>query len=184
MKSLITERLVLRDATPAEFDAIYRVLVEDIEGPAFTEAHFTPEFQFDQALSQQGLGLAFGRPSIFLQAGGEYMGYCLLMPRLCRPVVMALIDATKQDSLCHASIEAEVGWAIAGRHRGHGYATEAARALIDYGFNELHLPRVVAFTEEDNLPSRRVMEKLGMALHVDAATHTVIAWLENKNPSK
>jgi RimJ/RimL family protein N-acetyltransferase len=56
--------------------------------------------------------------------------------------------------------------------------------LIDYGFKELHLPCIVAFTEDDNLPSGRVMEKLGMALHVDAATHSVIAWLENKNPSK
>ena len=47
---------------------------------------------------------------------------------------------------------------------GQGYATEAARALIDKGFSELGAKRVVATTYEHNLASRRVMEKLGLKL--------------------
>ena len=47
---------------------------------------------------------------------------------------------------------------------GKGYATEGARALIRLGFAELGVQRVVATTYEDNLASRRVMEKAGMTL--------------------
>jgi RimJ/RimL family protein N-acetyltransferase len=47
---------------------------------------------------------------------------------------------------------------------GHGYATEGARALIDHGFRAQGLLRVLATTYQDNLASRRVMEKCGMRL--------------------
>jgi len=47
---------------------------------------------------------------------------------------------------------------------GKGYATEGARALIRTGFTELGVERVVATTYQDNLASRRVMEKAGMTL--------------------
>jgi RimJ/RimL family protein N-acetyltransferase len=146
--------------------------------------NFCLEFQFDRYFPLQGLDQSFGRPYIFLQATNECIGYCRLMPWLCEPGVAVMLQTSEQCVTGFASIEAEAGWAIWEQHRSKGFATEAARALIDYGFNELHLPRIVAFTEDDNLPSRRVMEKLGMALHVDAATHSVIAWLDNKNPSK
>lgn len=60
----------------------------------------------------------------------------------------------------------EVGlvWAIDPGHQGKGYATEAARTLIDYAFNERRLRRIIATTEYDNLASQRVMRKLGMHL--------------------
>jgi RimJ/RimL family protein N-acetyltransferase len=47
---------------------------------------------------------------------------------------------------------------------GKGYATEGARALVRKGSSELGVQRVVATTYEENLASRRVMEKLGMTL--------------------
>lgn len=45
-----------------------------------------------------------------------------------------------------------------------GYATEGAQALICKGFSELRVQRIVATTFEDNLASRRVLEKLGMKI--------------------
>src|SRR5215207_237635 len=45
---------------------------------------------------------------------------------------------------------------------GRGYATEAMRHLIHFGFNELHLHRVADYCDARNLASARVMEKLGM----------------------
>lgn len=45
---------------------------------------------------------------------------------------------------------------------GQGYAPEAARACLQYGFSRLDIPEIVAFTYRGNAPSRRVMEKLGM----------------------
>jgi len=57
----------------------------------------------------------------------------------------------------------EVGWRLAAEHWGQGYATEAARAALDFGFHRLNLPEIVSFTTVHNLRSRRVMERLGMS---------------------
>jgi RimJ/RimL family protein N-acetyltransferase len=56
----------------------------------------------------------------------------------------------------------EVGWRLARDAWGHGYATEAARAAIAYGFDELGLQEIVSFTSTTNLRSQRVMQRLGM----------------------
>ncbi|MBL8630123.1 MAG: GNAT family N-acetyltransferase [Rhodospirillaceae bacterium] len=56
----------------------------------------------------------------------------------------------------------EVGWRLAKTAWGHGYATEAARAAMDFGFNTLGLAEIVSFTTTHNQRSRHVMEKLGM----------------------
>lgn len=56
----------------------------------------------------------------------------------------------------------EIGWRLARACWGKGYATEAARAALAFGFGNLKLPEIVSFTVVANLPSRRVMERLGM----------------------
>ncbi len=56
----------------------------------------------------------------------------------------------------------EIGWRLAPAHWGHGYATEAARAALAYGFERLGLGEIVAFTAADNVRSRAVMERLRM----------------------
>jgi RimJ/RimL family protein N-acetyltransferase len=57
----------------------------------------------------------------------------------------------------------EVGWHLKRSAWGNGYATEAGRALLEYGFNELHLPVIFAIAYPENLASIRVMERLGMS---------------------
>lgn len=56
----------------------------------------------------------------------------------------------------------EIGWRLQAKHQGKGYATEAARAVLKYGFEDLGLKEIVSFTPEGNTPSRRVMGKIGM----------------------
>ena len=56
----------------------------------------------------------------------------------------------------------EVGWRLAFDYWGRGLATEGARAVVRYGFEELGLDSLVSFTVPANRRSRRVMEKLGM----------------------
>jgi len=56
----------------------------------------------------------------------------------------------------------DVGFAFLPAHRGHGYAVEAAAAVLDYGRATLGLERIVALTSPDNVASVRVLEKLGM----------------------
>lgn len=57
----------------------------------------------------------------------------------------------------------EIAWRLAHEHWGHGYATEAARAVLDFAFVRLRLDEVVAFTVPANRRSRGVMERLGMS---------------------
>ena len=56
----------------------------------------------------------------------------------------------------------EVGWRLAFEHWGRGYATEAARLALDYGFGTLALSEVVSLTAVTNRRSRAVMQRLGM----------------------
>jgi ribosomal-protein-alanine N-acetyltransferase len=56
----------------------------------------------------------------------------------------------------------ELGWRLAAEHWGRGYATEAARAAARFGFAQLGLTEIVAFTTRENRASRAVMERLGM----------------------
>jgi ribosomal-protein-alanine N-acetyltransferase len=61
----------------------------------------------------------------------------------------------------------EVGWRLAREAWGHGYATEAAGAALDHGFDEAGLEEVVAITATTNERSMAVMRRLGM--HRDPA---------------
>lgn len=61
----------------------------------------------------------------------------------------------------------EIGWRLAHRYWGQGYATEGALACLKYGFETLQLQEIVAFTTPANKRSRSVMEKIGM--HHDAS---------------
>jgi ribosomal-protein-alanine N-acetyltransferase len=63
-----------------------------------------------------------------------------------------------------SDIEGHIGYILSKDQRGNGYATEAAKALTDYGFNELNLHRVYATVHPENAASIRVLEKVGMTL--------------------
>jgi RimJ/RimL family protein N-acetyltransferase len=56
----------------------------------------------------------------------------------------------------------ELGWRLPQAAWGQGYASEAAAAAVEFAFDTLELPQVVAFTIPANTASRRVMERLGM----------------------
>jgi ribosomal-protein-alanine N-acetyltransferase len=60
--------------------------------------------------------------------------------------------------------EADIGFELAPQYWRHGYATEAARAMLHFGFTEPGLHRTWAWCIADNIGSIRVLEKLGMRL--------------------
>ncbi|HZB92318.1 MAG TPA: GNAT family N-acetyltransferase [Stellaceae bacterium] len=64
----------------------------------------------------------------------------------------------------------EVGWALDRPYWGEGYATEAAKASLDYGFRNYPVPRLVSTIEPENLPSQRVAERLG---EIKGPPHTI-----------
>ena len=61
----------------------------------------------------------------------------------------------------HFTPAVEIGWRLGAEHWGHGYATEAARAVLRFGFEQVKMPEIVSFTVPHNQRSRRVMEKIG-----------------------
>lgn len=78
-------------------------------------------------------------------------------------------------TITRAHRRAELGYWVAVEHWGHGYATEASRAMLDYAFGALDLTRVVAHCLTRNPGSWRVMEKLGMRREGELREH-VIKW--------
>ena len=59
------------------------------------------------------------------------------------------------------SRQAELGFTFAGVHQGQGYATEAVRAVVQYGFERLAMHRVFSWTDARNLRAQRLLERLG-----------------------
>lgn len=55
----------------------------------------------------------------------------------------------------------DIGFAFLKRHRENGYASESAKAVLEYGFETLKLRRIIALADPDNEPSIRLLEKLG-----------------------
>ncbi|UPW84320.1 GNAT family N-acetyltransferase [Lysinibacillus sp. Ag94] len=56
----------------------------------------------------------------------------------------------------------EIGWVLNPNYYNNGYASEAAKAVLNYGFKEMQLHRIIATCQPENIPSYRVMEKIGM----------------------
>jgi RimJ/RimL family protein N-acetyltransferase len=56
----------------------------------------------------------------------------------------------------------EIGWRLLTPYWGNGFASEAARASLAYGFEQMGLAEIVSFAVRENWPSRRVMERIGM----------------------
>ena len=79
------------------------------------------------------------------KASGQFIGRCGLLPWT--------IDG---------QFEVEVAYLLDKAYWGRGLGTEAARGVLDYGFDKLRLPRLVCLIERENLASIRVAEKIGM----------------------
>jgi RimJ/RimL family protein N-acetyltransferase len=67
----------------------------------------------------------------------------------------------------------EAGWRLGERHRGHGFATEAGRAWVRYGFEELGLESIVSIYEPENRASGTVMRRLRFTLERET-THPTL----------
>jgi RimJ/RimL family protein N-acetyltransferase len=86
--------------------------------------------------------------------------WAIELPDVAPFIGFAGLDVTRFSARFTPCVE--VGWRLAFEHWGHGYATEAARLALDYGFGTLALSEVVSFTSTTNHRSRAVMERLGM----------------------
>ena len=74
----------------------------------------------------------------------------------------------------------EIGWRLAKAYWNKGYATEGAKACLQYGYDKLGFQDVYSFTSQLNKPSIRVMEKIGL-IKIGEFMHIK---LEDENPLK
>ena len=91
-------------------------------------------------------------------------GFCFWAVEACggvAPLIGAVGLLRMRDGMPMAG-GIQVGWRIGRKFWGNGYATEAARAALADGFDQIGASEIVAFTVQHNQPSRAVMEKLGM----------------------
>ena len=144
-----TERLTFRPATEDDVDAAweFRRLPEVQEWMTTADAdrgQFARRFLDPDRLSK----------TLVVEHDGVLIG----------DLMLAVGDAWSQAEVRHraSGVQAEVGWCLSPEHQGRGYATEAVRELLRICFEELGLRRVVAMCFADNVPSWRLMERLGM----------------------
>ncbi|MHA6785829.1 GNAT family N-acetyltransferase [Pseudonocardia saturnea] len=145
-----TDRMVLRRFTSADVEdlvalhtdpAVMRYLGPCVETAEHVRDELLPWFH---SLDEGGDG--FGYRAAIERDGGAFLGWFLFR-------------ASRQDPQPGVL---EVGYRLHRMAWGRGFATEGAAALVDKGFAELPIDKVVADTMTVNTGSRRVMEKLGM----------------------
>lgn len=147
-----TERLLLRKFEPNDLDAYTARIFGDAEvlrylpkrdAPAHERAQKTMDF-FNAHWDK----FPYGPWAVVEKASGELMGHCGLR----------FLDEIQ---------ETEVLYALGQDYWGKGYATEAARASVEFGFNQVGLERIIALAVPENIASRKVMEHCGLKYEKD-----------------
>ncbi len=151
--------MVLRRFTPGDVDDLLALhtdpAVMRFLGPCDETAEHVRDVHLPYFHSLDERGDGFGYRAAIERDGGAFLGWFLFRaPR--RDPEPGLI---------------EVGYRLHRVAWGRGFATEGATALVDRGFAELPIDRVVADTMTINTGSRRVMEKLGMRFVRTAHPH-------------
>lgn len=141
-----TDRLLLRRFSLEDFDA-YAAIMGDYEvGKWFPKGEGYTREEAKKSLDSilaHWVKHGFGIWAITDKRSGVLLGRCGL------------------NHIAETS-EVEVDFIIARPHWNHGYATEAAKAALQYGFDVLKLDRIIALAKPNNITSRRVIEKIGM----------------------
>jgi RimJ/RimL family protein N-acetyltransferase len=173
LPTLETDRLIVRPLRAADADAV-QVVAEGAK-PGWLDWTVETYGQLE-ALHQP----PYGERGVELRSSGELVGLVGVVPSMGPFGQLPGFGGDGDTS----RFRPEVGlyWAVAPDHRGNGYATEAARAVIDHAFAELNLARIVATTMRDNRASIAVMLRLGMRVaenpKLEPDWFQVVGWLD------
>ncbi len=136
-----TQRLRLRAFQPNDWQAVYDYTSDPEVMMYIPEGIFTPEQA--QAFVADNRGEHARAVAVLLKTADRLIGHMMFHPWFAPQTY-------------------EIGWVFHRASHGHGYATEAAEALLRYGFEALHLHRIIATCQPQNVASCRVAEKLGL----------------------
>ena len=145
---LETERLTLREFRAGDREPFARMnadprVMEHFPGLLTREESDELVDRFAQRWAEDGLGLW----ALERRDDGSFIGFAGLAPPRFEAVFTPAV---------------EVGWRLAVDAWGHGYATEAAREALQFGFEERNLDEILSWTVPANVRSRAVMERLGL----------------------
>lgn len=183
--TLETDRLLIRPFVIDDLDRISAILDASFGAQPPADRRFWLEWAI---MNERALAMMqqppYGDRALVLQASGDLIGSVGLVPSYGPFDRLTYFRERISDPVSQLSTP-EVGlfWVLDPAHRSQGYATEAAKALIEYAFLRLSLKRVVATTEYGNHSSINVMKRLGMVIERNAsakpAAFQVVGILEN-----
>lgn len=164
--TLETDRLIIRPLTLDDFDPIHAALNRAFGNyPVEKRRHWLQWTVMNYEALANLYQPPYGERAITLKATGELIGAVGIVPCLGPFEKLPWFrDRLKQPASPGSTTELGLFWGLRADQQGKGYATEAARAVVDFLFSPWGLGRVVATTEYDNAASIRVMEKLGMSI--------------------
>ena len=171
MRDLETRRLLIRAFTTSDLRAFRELGPVPAADEAVAIEHLTYCELANRVTDRLKQPPLFDR-AIALKADGRLLGSVGFVPCIAPFGLIPGIGgkATKNQ------LELGLYWATHPDERGHGYASEAARAMIDYAFESLGIGRIVAVTEHTNGASIAVMRSLGMRIERNPQSEP--AWLQ------
>ncbi len=185
MQTLQTERLTIRPLTLDDLDDIHRILDAAPDGWTLAQRRAWLDWTIlSDAMHAALYQPPYGERAVVLRASGAVIGAVGLVSAFGAYDTLPYFRARAPRPETRL-ITPEMGlfWHIEAAQRGQGYATEAARALIDFAFGTLWLARVVATTDYDNAASVGVMRRLGMTIernpYRDPFWFQIVGILEN-----
>jgi [ribosomal protein S5]-alanine N-acetyltransferase len=174
MPVLETPRLIIRPFALSDLEAVYLLFDIELNAAALhTEKMGSRDERAEwlqwTVLTYRQLAMLnqppYGDRAIILRSTNTLIGSCGYVP--CLNAFEQMPDIDYHDgSRDPGRYSPEFGlfYAISPSYRRQGYASEAALALVDYAFGQLHLKRVIATTDYDNPGSIAVMRRLGMTI--------------------
>ena len=174
MKVLETERLLLRELVPEDLDALAAIYADAEVRRFFPEGTLTTDetreelgWIIDVYYGRYGYGLW----ATILKETGAFIGRCGLLPWrvLMSGTGVLALDAADEVPDTATRYEVEVAYLLARPFWGRGLATEAARGIVQHGFERLDVPRLIGLIDPGNEASRRVAEHAGLAVEGEVA---------------
>jgi len=149
MNRLTTPRLILRDLEEHDADGIFALdsdpeVLRYIGTPVMTD--LSEAAKVIAMIRRQYQENGIGRWAVELRETGKFVGWCgLKLEKDVRPFTYY-----------------DIGYRMVRKHWGQGYATEAATACLQHGFEVLNYPEICAAVEAEHHASNRILQKIGL----------------------
>lgn len=150
ISTIETERLILREILPADKAEMFEL---DSNAEVHKYLGNTPVKDLEQVreviqfIRQQYVHNGIGRFAVIEKSSNKFIGWCGL--KLFKETVNNHTDFY------------DLGYRLIQKYWGQGYATEASKAWLTYGFETMNLKEIYAMTDSRNLNSNKVLKKLG-----------------------